>query len=357
MGCPDRRRLPPAALRVRLTARHLPFRRYRLASACPPAAIPPAQGTIQGPATGVTWRIPACHHEPSANPRSNRGQGGSFTRRVKREARTPGPVARHPRRRRPARRRALRTLTTGRAPSRGRGAAFRRASAPGLLRPRSRARRRPGRARSLYIGRHLGLPAPRPWHRRVRAPGAPGPGQDEPCLRISFHTPSAGVATWNSLPISVFILPEVHRWSPANPCAPAGLSGRSASSRAHRRPLSFSRDTGPLVRQRRRAATGPGPHRPRRDPEIPAISPIPSPKRTARPPPAVTARAAAARQACTRPVAHTSYPGDNVRSQPTSTTLSSTNQSCFRRAPWALSVLARVSSGVTGPRAALTSGG
>ena len=84
VGRPDRRRIPPATRRVRLTARHLPrFHRHRLAPACPPAAIPPARGTIPGPAAGVTWRVPARHHQPSTNPRSNKAPGRQLTSRVK----------------------------------------------------------------------------------------------------------------------------------------------------------------------------------------------------------------------------------------------------------------------------------
>ena len=51
--------------------------------------------------------------------------------------------------------------------------------------------------------------------------------------------------TWNSLPISVLILPRVQRWSAANPCA-SGPFFSSASSRAHCCGLSRSRDTGPF---------------------------------------------------------------------------------------------------------------
>src|SRR6266852_1450092 len=74
-----------------------------------------------------------------------------------------------------------------------------------------------------------------------------GAWQDQPCRRSSFPVPSTVYPVWNSLPISVLILPRVHRWSPANPCA-SGPFRSSCSSRAHCCGLSFSRDTGPLDR-------------------------------------------------------------------------------------------------------------
>src|SRR5579859_3553786 len=74
-----------------------------------------------------------------------------------------------------------------------------------------------------------------------------GTWQDQPCRRISFHTPSTVYPTRNRRPISVLIRPRVHRWSLANPCA-KGPFRSSASSRAHCCGLSFSRDTGPLDR-------------------------------------------------------------------------------------------------------------
>src|SRR2546427_12623123 len=49
--------------------------------------------------------------------------------------------------------------------------------------------------------------------------GRTGTWPDQPRRRISFQTPSGVYPIWNRRPISVLILPRVHRWSAANPCA------------------------------------------------------------------------------------------------------------------------------------------
>jgi hypothetical protein len=134
-----------------------------------------------------------------------------------------------------------------------------------------------------------------------------GTWQVQPCRRISFQVPSTVSPTWNSLPISVLIRPSVQRWSPAKPCA-SGPRRSSASSRAHCCGPSFSRDRSASSPQSRQARC----HR-RTDPSMTrrscAIWPIARRGRTARLLPTAASHAAAARRACTRPVAHTAYPG------------------------------------------------
>src|SRR6185312_2140906 len=150
-----------------------------------------------------------------------------------------------------------------------------------------------------------------------------GTWADQPCRRSSLLVPSMVYTTWNSFPMSVLILPRVHRWSLANPCA-SGPFRSSSSSRAHCCGLSRSRDTGPLDRS---ASSPPSRqarcHR-RTDPSVTrrsrAISPIASP-RTNRPAASIRSRS---RRCCSAGVypprcayrMHPSYARDRPTSRP-----------------------------------------
>ena len=97
-----------------------------------------------------------------------------------------------------------------------------------------------------------------------------GTWQDQPCRRSSFQAPPTVYPMWNSLPISVLILPRVQRWSTAKPCqrAPPQL-GSQPGPLPRAQPLPRHRPSGP---QRRGPAIPPGlpppPYRPLRDPQV-----------------------------------------------------------------------------------------
>jgi hypothetical protein len=84
MGRPDRRRLPPAARRIRLTSAACPTSRHRqLAPACPQAANVPAQCTVGALTAARTVQVPDLGGAASPSPRSKRRSEARPTAEVK----------------------------------------------------------------------------------------------------------------------------------------------------------------------------------------------------------------------------------------------------------------------------------
>jgi hypothetical protein len=164
---------------------------------------------------------------------------------------------------------APRTRTTGRAPRRAPGAALRQPQPlPCLVLEADEGAQV---ARHTFISGHTSA-----FHTATASSSRSiacrtGTWQDQPCRRISFHTPSTVYPMRNSLPISVLIRPSVHRWVPSEPVR-------------QRTPAHFGLQPGPLLRaqpllrhralrpQRRGPAVPPGPapppDRPLGDPQV-----------------------------------------------------------------------------------------
>jgi len=220
---------------------------------------------------------------------------------------------------------APRTFTTGAGAARRPGAALRRPQPLACLVLEAEVGAPGRRAVLLYRATTSAFHTMDRGRRRVPSPGAPGPGPTSRAGAISFEVPSMVYPTWNSRPDQGLDPAQGStRWSLANPCAsgplpqlelqPGPLLRAQPLSRQHR-PFGPQR-FGPAVPAR------PGAHR-RTDPSVTRrvmcdLADRVGRGRNARRPPSAAARAAAARRAYTRPVAHTACFGHTPASQPTS---------------------------------------